>query len=523
MRRLLSASLWVLLLALPATAQITQSVKVTGGTIVGVPGKDASVISFKGIPFAAPPVGPLRWREPQPVRSWQGIRTAEKFGPSCIQNIVTEKKPWTHEFMAHNDVSEDCLYLNVWTGAKAATEKRPVFVYIYGGGLTEGSTSVAVYDGEGLASRGLVMVTMNYRVGPLGWLAHPELTRESGHNGSGNYGLLDQVAALKWVRDNIAKFGGDPNRVTIAGQSAGSRSVHFLTAAPLAKGLFHRGIEESGSSIEGNMGRGVDGRQLADAESDGVRFGAAKGAKSLAEMRALSWQQILEPLPQSAGRLSFGPTIDGYSLPAPVMEIFAQGKQNDVPELTGSNKDEEGAEPSPKITLREFQDSARKQYGDLADEFLKLYPAGNDEQARAAQNESANDRSRVSTWLWARARGKTARTKAYVYFWDHALPGPDAKQFGAFHTSEVPYVLNTLSMSDRPFTETDRKIADMMSSYWANFALQGDPNGKGLAVWPAIGDKPETMELGDRTGVIAAAGSAAKFAFFEKYFARRKP
>jgi para-nitrobenzyl esterase len=248
----------------------SQPVKVTGGLVSGVPGGDPSIVTYKGIPFAAPPVGDLRWRAPQPVVAWKGVLRADKFSASCIQEIVTEQMPWTYEFMAHNDVSENCLYLNVFTPAKAASEKRPVFVYIYGGAFNQGSSAVPVYDGEGLAKKGLVVVTFNYRVGALGFLAHPELTRESGHQASGNYGLMDQIAALQWVHENIARFGGDADNVTIAGQSAGSMSVHDLTASPLARGLFHRAIAQSGGSSVGGVGISVASNPLAAAESDGV-------------------------------------------------------------------------------------------------------------------------------------------------------------------------------------------------------------------------------------------------------------
>jgi para-nitrobenzyl esterase len=233
--------------------------------------------------------------------------------------------------MAHDTISEDCLYLNIWTAAKTANEKRPVFVFLHGGGFTEGSGSVPVYDGEGLAKKGLVTVTINYRLGAFGFLSHPELTKESGHNASGNYGLLDQVAALQWIRDNIAAFGGDPSRVTVAGQSAGSMGVHALVASPLAKGLFHRAIAESGGSTLGSSSR-----NLADAEQDGVRFATSKGAGSLAALRAMTAEQIAAPVQG----VRFGPIVDGYFLPAPIDEIVAQGKQNDVPILTGANADE---------------------------------------------------------------------------------------------------------------------------------------------------------------------------------------
>ena len=506
---------WLLaaMAALPlAAAAIHQPVKVTGGSVSGAPGVDPSIMAFKGIPFAAPPVGEGRWRAPQPVTPWQGVRKADRFGASCIQNIVEVLPPWTYEFMTHNEVSEDCLFLNVWTGAKAAGEKRPVFVYIYGGGFNSGSGQVPVYDGEGLAAKGLVMVTMNYRVGVLGFLAHPELTAESGVHASGNYGMLDQIAALRWVRENIARFGGDPGRVTIAGQSAGAFSVHFLTASPLAKGLFHRAIAESGSSAATDPRAD---RRLAEAEADGVKFAEAKGAHSLAGLRASSWQKVLEPLPPALRGLSrVRPIVDGYSLEAPVHEVFATGKQNDVATMTGCNKDEGGAMPNPTVTAAEFQKQARAGFGDRADEFLRLYPAADDGQARASANESARDRARVSMYLWAARRGKTAKTKAYTYFWTHPLPGPEVEKYGAFHTSEVPYALNTLSRSERPFLDEDRRIAAAVSSYWVNFARAGDPNGKGLARWAPVDARHETMELGARMGAVPVAASEAEFRFF---------
>lgn len=499
------------------TAALNQPLKVEGGLISGVPLKDPSITAFKGIPFAAPPVGSLRWRAPKPVVPWQGVRRADRFSASCIQNVVGERKPWTYEFMTHGDISEDCLYLNVWTAAKSAAEKRPVFVYLHGGGFAEGSAAVPVYDGEGLAKKGLVMVTINYRVGVLGFLALPELTRESDHRASGNYGLLDQIAALEWVRGNIARFGGDPSRVTVAGQSAGGMSVHDLTASPLAKGLFQRAIVESGGS---NIDKaGIPGpRALAQAEADGQKFAESKEAKSVEELRAMSWQKLTK----SGPGLRFAPVIDGYLLPAPVREIFAQGKQNDVVTLTGANKDELGGFgplPGP-VTAESFRKQAPQRYGAESDEFLHLYPAANDDEAQLAQSQSVRDQALVSMYLWAKERSNTAKTKAYEYLWDHALPGPDAERFGAFHSSEVPYVLNTLYMSDRPFSDADRRIADMMSSYWANFAATGDPNGKGLAHWAPVGEKPQIMELGDKTGPIAVAGSPAKFQFFEAFLRR---
>jgi para-nitrobenzyl esterase len=490
--------------------------------VSGVPGAHPGITAFKGVPFAAPPVGDKRWQAPQPPMPWTGVRKAAAFGPSCIQTVVAERKPWTYEFMTHGEVSEDCLFVNIWTPAKSPSERKPVFVYIYGGGNNEGSGMVPVYDGEGLASKGLVVVNFNYRVGVLGFLTHPALSQEAPYHASGNYGLLDQIAAVKWVHENIAGFGGDPTRITVAGQSAGGQAVHNLTASPLAKGLFHRAIIESS---------GGAARLLADSEADGLRFAQAKGAMTLADLRAKSWQDIVTPVPappaaaaggRGGGNLRFGIVVDGYALPAPINEIFAQGKQNDVPTITGANADEGGASPQPATTAQDFERQARQRYGELADEFLKLYPAATDEAAKVAQNQSVRDVARTTLQIWALSREKTAKTKAYTYFWNHVLPGPDAAQYGAFHTSEVPYVLNTLEQSKRPFTEVDRKIADVLSSYWANFATSGDPNGKGLPAWPAADAKTwMTMELSERPHPIPVADTPAKQAFLERALARR--
>jgi para-nitrobenzyl esterase len=351
--------------------------------------------------------------------------------------------------MAHGGTSEDCLYLNVWTTARAG-DRRPVFVYIYGGGFTEGSGSVPVYDGEGLAKKRLVVVTFNYRVGALGFLAHPELTKESGRNASGNYGLLDQVAALQWVHDNIASFGGDPARVTIAGQSAGGMSVEALIASPLAKGLFQRAIDHSGGALIG-----VNAPALADAERDGVRFMEAKRAASLGALRAMTAEQISAP-GTGTPRFRFSPVVDGYLLPAPVKDVLAAGHQNDVPTIAGATANDLGS-------------------------------ATPDERRQAL-----ND--------WAVARRSTSKTHAYVFLFAHPMPGPDVARYGAFHTADVPYALNTLYMSDRPFADVDQRIADLMSSYWANFAASGDPNGKGLPLWPlAGGPNAEIMHIAQDT------------------------
>ena len=290
--------------------------------------------------------------------------------------------------------------------------------------------------------------------------------------------------------------------------------VNALTASPLAKGLMARAISESGASL--NSGPGAAGTTLAQAEQAGVAFARAKGAKSIADLRALTWQKLTAPVPGGAHITHL--IVDGWFLPLSTAATYAQGKQNDVAIITGWNKDEDGAMPNPTVTAAAFQRQARQRYGASAAEFLKLYPAATDEQARRSQNESARDRLKVSTYLWAHLRAQASKTPAWIYFWDHALPGPDAATYGAFHAGEETYVLNTLYAAPyRPFTDADRKIADQMSSYWANFIATGDPNGKGLPLWPAVSDTPETMELGDRPKPIALAGSPEKLAFWRKF------
>jgi carboxylesterase type B len=485
-------SLAVLALALPLAAALPDAVRTTAGQISGTRGSDASITVFKGVPFAAPPVGDLRWRAPKPAAPWQGVRKGAEFGANCMQPIVEKRDPWTHEFMAHGAVSEDCLYLNVWTGAARANEKRPVLVYFYGGGFNEGSGSIAAYDGEGLAKKGLVVVIPNYRVGVLGFLAHPELTKESDRNASGNYGLLDQLAALQWVRDNIAAFGGDPANVTISGQSAGAMSVHAHVLSPLSKGLFHRAIAQSGA-LNGP-------RKLSDAEQDGLRFAEMKGVKSVAELRAMSWGQ-LTARPASGALPRFAPVMDNWLIPESPTPA-------DVPFLTGSNGDEGGAVPHPAVKLDAWRQRAAR-FNDRAEAFLKLYPAATDEEASAMSNVSARDQARANLYLWALKREQTAKSKIFTYFYTHPLPGPDIEKFGAFHTSEVPYVFNSLSRSDRQFTDADRKLADTISTYWANFARAGDPNGKGVPQWPAVtASSAVTMELGDHLRPIPVAEPA---------------
>lgn len=515
MQKPLRSLLCATALSWPLAAAIQQPVRTASGPVSGVTGADNAVVAFKGIPYAAPPVGDLRWRAPRPPALWYAVRKAGEFGNSCIQNIVEERKPWTYEFMAHNKISEDCLYLNVWTPAKTASEKLPVYFWIYGGGYVEGSTAVPVYDGENLARRGVLVVTVNYRLGVFGFLAHPELTREADR--SGNYGALDQVAALQWVQKNIAAFGGDPGNVTISGQSAGASSVHNLVASPLAKGLFHRAIAESGSGYVATN----RGQKMAEAEREGVKFAAAKGAGSLKELRAMPREKLMAKIndgPSSA----FRPVIDGYFLPDDPNEIYAQGRQNDVPELTGMNLDERSSTADyGTIPMAAYQKAMEERYGNAGAAFFKLYPNGTREQSGASQKAAFRENGLVSMFMWAEHREKTAKSKAFTYYWTHPEPGPDSARYGAFHTSEVPYVFNTLNQSKRPWADRDHKLADTLGGYWVNFMKTGDPNGPGLPQWPAFTSKSAvTMELGDKLGPRPVA-EKAKLEFWQKYLARR--
>lgn len=471
-------------------------VQTESGKVQGIATESATVTVFKGIPYAAPPVGDLRWKEPQPPLPWEGIRDASEFCASCIQNQIythLPNGPWSEEFMVQNDISEDCLFLNIWTPAKKQNDNLAVLVYIHGGAYNEGSGAIDVYDGEELAKKGIIVLTINYRLGPFGFLAHPELTAESPNHASGNYGILDQVAALRWIRDNIGAFGGDPSRVTIAGQSAGAGSVRLLIASPLATGLFNGAITESGSSYTGSG----NVTSLSDAEASGLKFSESKGASSLAELRALSADEIMAREPGQPSIRS-RPIQDGYLITGDHMSIFAMGKQNDTPFITGINKDETNYR------------------GDRSDDFFSLYPLAPDRDTAEVVKIAAQEQSRLNAYLWLDFRAKTSNTDGYVYFFDRAIPWPEYPEFGAFHTGEVPYVFNNLKMLDRPWTSTDTLLADRMSSYWVNFVINGDPNGDNLPDWKAFDtDYKEVMRLGEQVGMIPVAASEERFDFLK--------
>jgi para-nitrobenzyl esterase len=508
---------FVLVAALTIDAAGPAAVTIAGGRVTGVAGRNRAVRVFKGIPYAAPPVGPRRWKAPEAPAAWRGVRAADRFAPACMQNVAGARLPWTEEFMHQGAVDEDCLYLNVWTAATRGARK-PVFVYLYGGGFGEGSGSVALYDGEALATKGLVVVTANYRVGVLGFLAHPELAAESPRAASGNYGLLDQVAALRWVQENIAAFGGDPGNVTIAGQSAGAMSVYLLTASPRTRGLFHRAIVQSGPGALASFGV-ASARSLAQARTPaaqaGVAFATARGAGSLAALRARPARELIAPV-AGATPVRFGPVIDGWLLTDDVETVYAKGWQQDVPLLTGMNADEGSAFAGyGTVTAAAYREQARTRYADRAEQFLALYPASSDAEAGRAQVRSAREGALVSLQQLAARRAATAKTPAFLYYFDRAIPWPEHPEYGAFHSGELPYVFDNLSLMKRPWTAVDRAVADRLSSYWVRFATNGDPNGAGLPRWPAfVPSAPVVMVLGE-TSRPRAVPDAASRRFFE--------
>jgi len=470
------------LLAIAITAVPWMSVaasttaKVEQGVLQGT--KEAGLTVYKGVPFAAPPVGDLRWRAPQPAVNWKGVRPADKFAPQCVQG-----GPPT-------GMSEDCLYLNVWSPAKSASERVPVLVWIYGGGFAGGATSIPTYSGEVLAKKGVVLVSIAYRVGSLGFLAHPELSAESPQHVSGNYGLLDMIAGLQWIKKNIAAFGGDPDKVTIFGESAGGIAVSMLCASPLAKGLFEGAVSESGGSFGPPRPSGQPGenmRLLAAAERDGLAFAANAGASSLADLRKLPPEKIL-----AATRGMAWPNIDGWVIPTDQYSIYDAKKFNDIPVLIGYNSDE-GASFSHDRAPRGYIDAVRKRYGSFADSLLKTYPAGETTVPKTARDLARDSAFGWHTWIWARLQSRLGSSKVFYYYFDQHPENPEG--IGAPHGREVAYVFGHLSdlQKEQP-TAADRVISDAMATYWTNFAKYGDPNGKGMPRWPAFSDQhPELM------------------------------
>ena len=472
-----------------APAGIAEPIKLDAGLLAGGTESSPGVHAYKGIPFAAPPVGELRWREPQPVAAWQGTRDASQFGNVCLQAAGPTEGPNARLNIAvlpdSPPLSEDCLYLNVWTAAASATERRPVMVYFFGGAFTEGAGSVPLYDGDALARKGAVVVTMNYRLGPYGFFVHSALTAESPHHASGNYGLMDMLASLRWVQSNIAAFGGDPNNVTVFGQSAGAMAIASLVASPEAKGLMHRAISQSGAWM--GLGPAAAMRTREQAEDVGSKAATDAGITTVEQLRAMSADDVTEKF-RSAGMI-----VDGWVIPEDPSTTFAAGRQNAVDVLVGSNKDE--AFFAGARTVQQFEEQARARWGAVADQYLALYPHATDEEAQASSAQTSNDGTFWHMRLYADYQVQRGN-KAYLYFFAQNPPAAAGQPpFPAAHASEVPYVFNNVGelplFPDRSdpklaaASEPDLKLADQMSSYWVNFARTGDPNGAGLPTWQA--------------------------------------
>lgn len=490
-------NLFPIAIACAAALTAADRVKTADGILEGTVNSDSSVRIFRGIPFAAAPVGNLRWQAPHPVQHWSGVRKADEFGGYCVQGQV-----FSDILPRSKEMSEDCLYLTVWAPAKPAAAHLPVYVWFYGGGFAAGSGDEPRYDGESFAKHGIVVVNVNYRLGIFGFFSHPELSKESGHNASGNYGLLDQVAALQWVRKNIAAFGGDPKKVTIGGESAGSLSVSALMASPLSRDLFQQAVGESGAFFGAVGGRGM--ASLAESEKQGVKFATAIGAKSLAELRAKSSADLLKDATKNSA--GFWPNVDGYFLPTDVQTIFAEGKQSQIPLLAGWNADEVRMMvmmAKEKPNAKTFPEHLRQQFKDNADGALKVYAASNDEEALRSAGDLASDSFIVfGTWKWLEMQTKTGKP-VYRFEFDRTVPIPDAmksmapgvKSFGSAHASELEYVFKTLPSKKADWQPDDQKVAETMNDYWANFIKTGDPNGAGLAEWPNFTKTHEVMHI----------------------------
>ncbi|RZT09788.1 para-nitrobenzyl esterase [Duganella sp. CF402] len=507
------------ILATAGMASAQTMISIDSGKIDGI-ALPSGVRAWLGVPFAAPPVRELRWRAPQAVAPWRGVYHADRKGPECIQ--LLRRKDINHYF-GEEATSEDCLYLNVWSPAKAGPKARlPVIVFIHGGGFTVGSSGMALYGGENVAARGdAVFVNMNYRLGILGYMAHPELTAESAQHASGNYGFLDQIAALQWVQKNIARFGGDPSRVTISGQSAGAASVGTLLASPLAKGLFQRAVLMSGAGVSNNA------PSLAESEQTGLEVQKAVGATSLDEMRKLPADKVFAAQRDFqfgvSGSVTVKPNIDGYVLPDTIPNIYAAGKQNDVPVMAGFTADDISFSPLRGVaTLAQFRTIAASMYGDRAQQFLDLYPAASDaDAARMSRVYSRQAMIEKGTRALALAQQSTGKAPFYMFLFSHVQPFNPVVQIkdnpqGAYHTSDVPYWFQTqdaLNMfrATRNWQPYDRALSKRMMDSLLAFARSGNP-ATPATPWPQWRpDSAQYLEFGDDVTVQSEDAAQMEF------------
>jgi para-nitrobenzyl esterase len=506
-RAFLVATLVIFIVGL-GVAQQPAPVRVEGGLIQGT--SEDGLTVYRGIPFAAPPIGDLRWRAPQPAAKWEGVRQVTKFAPGPIQ-------AWG----APAGKSEDCLYLNVWTPAKSASDRIPVLVWIYGGGFNGGSTSEPVYGGEKLAKKGVVQVSIAYRVGQLGFMSHPELSKESPDHVSGNYGLLDMIAGLKWVQKNIAAFGGDPTKVTIFGESAGGIAVSMLCVSPLAKGLFQGAISQSGGSFgppRPTTYPGENLKRLADAERAGMAYAESAGVSSIAQLREIA----VDKLPAIRG-LAW-PIIDGRVIPDDQYKLYQAGRFNDTPILVGYNSDE-GASFMPAKKPEDYIAGVKLRYGKFAEDLLKAYPVGESSVPKTARDLARDAAFGWHTWSWARLQAKMGKSKAFYYYFDqhseYPVDSPKAG-YGSPHGQDVAYVFQHLDASNPQTTKSDLEISEAMARYWTNFAKQGDPNGQELPAWPAFSDADPVVMYFSQTPHTGPVPSAESLKSLDAYFAWRR-
>lgn len=479
------------------------TVRVEGGLVKGY--SEDGIRIFKGIPFAAPPVGDLRWKAPQDVIPWEGVLDATQFAPAPVQAGVPES-------------SEDCLYLNVWTPAESAEAKLPVMVWIYGGGFSMGATSY--YDCKALASEGVVMVSIAYRVGRLGFFAHPELSAESASGTSGNYGLLDQIKGLEWVRDNIAAFGGDPDKVTVFGESAGGISVSMLCTSPLAKGLFRGAISQSGGSfgpVREISYPGENMKTLGMSEKEGLEYAQSVGATSIEDLRKMDASNFSKPAAMTGGAW---PIVDGYVIPDDQYRLYENGKYNDVAVLIGYNSDE-GLSFGGTDDPAQYKRQVRERYGKFADRLLKAYPVGKDKVGWSGRNLARDAAFGWHTWSWARLQSENGKSPVYLYFFDQH----SGKEAGSPHGQDVAFVF--MDMPDSTSSESDRTLSNMMGRYWTNFAKCLDPNGDGsdstLPHWPEFkSDNHVTMVLTGNGPYSSAVPDEESMEVLDSYFKWRR-
>lgn len=487
-KRLFTATLALAL----AHATAAEPLEITGGLVEGTTIADSGVHLLRGIPFAAPPVGERRWRPPAPVIPWNGVLKADTWGTRCMQGEMFGGPLVTRD----RSMGEDCLYLNVWTSTVDPDAALPVFVVFHGGGFAAGSGSEARTDGEWFAERGMVVVAPNYRLGLFGFMAHPELSEESNGRGSGNYGMLDQVAVLEWVRDNIAAFGGDPGNVTINGESAGSMSVSALMVSPLSKHLVHKAIGQSGAFFP-RPGDGIEEQPLGEKEQDGVRFAASIGADTLAELRAMPADALLAAVMSQNGGWGYAPGIDGHFLDRRVADIYAAGEQADIPLIAGWTSSELGmsiALNPEKPTPDSFRRQLRDTFGERADAALAVYPADDNDLLMQSAADLASDLFiSYSTWKWIETHASTGTAPVYRYRFNRTRPDDPASVFGALHADDIEYAFNTLDSKPAEWQAADYTVAKTMATAFANFVLTGNPNGDGVPDWPDFGKTGQVM------------------------------